>query len=219
MEDREQSGDRYRKKRHRLGEPTDRGAPGLPRKDQQRRDQRAGVADADPPDIVRDGIAPHDAGVDAPDADAGGKERVNAEERRDSPTVQTRKAIHQRRPAGRISGAQTRSVTARSSIGPERAGSSARVEPEAKAEALLTISILHGRRFDPREIGGARPRVELLQQRVMAWVTPKQRDGRLRIGEISELDRPRGTGALAGGDNLAFRDETASRARRDAARR
>ena len=41
------------------------------RKQQQdRRDQRAGVADADPPDEVDDGEAPGDRDVDAPDADA-----------------------------------------------------------------------------------------------------------------------------------------------------
>ena len=37
---------------------------------QNRRDQRAGVADTDPPDEVDDGEAPADRDVDAPDADA-----------------------------------------------------------------------------------------------------------------------------------------------------
>ena len=85
MEDREQPGDRYGEKRHGFGEAADRGAPVLPGEDEQRRDQRAGIADADPPDIVRDGVAPHDAGVDAPDADAGGEEFVDADEGRDQP--------------------------------------------------------------------------------------------------------------------------------------
>ena len=49
--------------------------------------------------------------------------------------------------------------------------------------------------------------MELLQKRVMPRIAPQAGHGGVRIGEISELDRPRGTGALAGGDNVAFRYE------------
>ena len=56
--------------RHRLGEPVDRGPPLLAQQQQDGRDQRAGVADADPPDEVDDREAPADRHVDAPDADA-----------------------------------------------------------------------------------------------------------------------------------------------------
>ena len=56
--------------RHRLGEAVDRGAPLLVEQQQDGRDQRAGVADADPPDEVDDREAPADRDVDAPDADA-----------------------------------------------------------------------------------------------------------------------------------------------------
>ena len=56
--------------RHRLGESVDRRAPLLPQQQQDCGDQRAGVADADPPDEVEDVEAPADRMVDAPDADA-----------------------------------------------------------------------------------------------------------------------------------------------------
>ena len=56
--------------RHRLGEAVDRRAPFLVQQQQDRRDQRAGVADADPPDEVDDREAPGHRHVDAPDADA-----------------------------------------------------------------------------------------------------------------------------------------------------
>ena len=56
--------------RHRLGEAVDRRAPRLPEQQQDRRDQRAGVADADPPDEVDDVEGPADRDVVAPDADA-----------------------------------------------------------------------------------------------------------------------------------------------------
>ena len=54
----------------RLGEAIDRGAPLLAQEQQDGRDQRAGVADADPPDEVDDVEAPAHRLVVAPDADA-----------------------------------------------------------------------------------------------------------------------------------------------------
>jgi hypothetical protein len=62
------------KKGHGLGESIDRRAPLLPQQQEDRRDQRAGVTDADPPDEVQDVEAPADRMVDAPDADAHQKE-------------------------------------------------------------------------------------------------------------------------------------------------
>ena len=70
MQDREEPGAGDGEQRHRLGEPVDRRPPRLLEQQQDRRDQRAGVADADPPDEVDDGEAPADRDVDAPDADA-----------------------------------------------------------------------------------------------------------------------------------------------------
>ena len=58
------------KMRHRLGEAVDRRPPLLVQQQQDGRDQRAGVADADPPHEVGDGEAPGHRDVDAPDADA-----------------------------------------------------------------------------------------------------------------------------------------------------
>ena len=43
-------------------------------------DQRAGVADTDPPDEVDDGEAPADRDVDAPDADAPEKQVADGEQ-------------------------------------------------------------------------------------------------------------------------------------------
>ena len=74
MNDRNQSRDRDRKQRHGLGEAVDRAAPSLAGQQQHCRDQRAGIADADPPHVVGDSDAPHDGGVDAPDADAAVKQ-------------------------------------------------------------------------------------------------------------------------------------------------
>ena len=70
VQQREQPGAGDGEQRHRLGEAVDRRAPLLLQQQQDRRDQRAGVADADPPDEVDDREAPGDRDVDAPDADA-----------------------------------------------------------------------------------------------------------------------------------------------------
>ena len=55
---------------HRLGEAVDRVAPGLLEQQKNGRDQRAGVADTDPPDEVDDGEAPGTGDGNTPDADA-----------------------------------------------------------------------------------------------------------------------------------------------------
>ena len=70
VEDREDPGAHDREDRHRLGEAVDRLPPLLPEEEQDRRDQRAGVTDADPPDEVGDREPPGDRDVDPPDADA-----------------------------------------------------------------------------------------------------------------------------------------------------
>ena len=57
-------------KRHRLREAVDGVAPLLEDQQQDGRDERARVADADPPDEVDDGEPPRHRDVDAPDADA-----------------------------------------------------------------------------------------------------------------------------------------------------
>ena len=59
-----------REQRHRFGEAVDRRAPVLLEQQQDRGDQRAGVADADPPHEVDDVERPADRDVVAPDADA-----------------------------------------------------------------------------------------------------------------------------------------------------
>ena len=70
VEQRKDAGAGDREQRHRFGKPVDRRAPALFEQQQDRGDQRAGVADADPPDEVRDVERPADRNVVAPDADA-----------------------------------------------------------------------------------------------------------------------------------------------------
>ena len=70
MQHREHARAHHREKRHGFGEAVDRIAPRLIQQQQNRRDQRAGVADTDPPDEVDDRESPADRDVDAPDADA-----------------------------------------------------------------------------------------------------------------------------------------------------
>ena len=52
---------------HRFGKAIDRGAPLLIQQEQDRGDQRAGVADTNPPDEIDDGEAPADRNLNAPD--------------------------------------------------------------------------------------------------------------------------------------------------------
>jgi hypothetical protein len=70
VEDRIEAGAGHREERHGLGEAVDRLPPRLAQQQQDRRDERAGVTDADPPDEVDDVEAPADRDVDAEDADA-----------------------------------------------------------------------------------------------------------------------------------------------------
>ena len=71
---REHAGAGHGEQRHGFGEAVDGVAPGLLQQQQNGRDQRAGVADTDPPHEVDDGEAPGHRDVDAPDADAHQKQ-------------------------------------------------------------------------------------------------------------------------------------------------
>ena len=75
VQDRHETGHRDGEDRHGLGEAVDRRAPVLAQQQQERGDEGAGVADADPPDEVGDGEGPGNRNVDAPDADAAREER------------------------------------------------------------------------------------------------------------------------------------------------
>ena len=79
VQQREQPGAHDREEGHRLGEPVDARPPLLVEQQQDRRDQRAGVADADPPDEVDDREAPGHRDVDAPDADADDQQVADPE--------------------------------------------------------------------------------------------------------------------------------------------
>ena len=68
MQHGKESGAGYGKKRHGFGETVDGIAPGLPEQKQNGGNQRAGVADSDPPDKVDDGKSPSGGDGDAPNA-------------------------------------------------------------------------------------------------------------------------------------------------------
>src|SRR5262249_28037878 len=70
VDEREDAGASYREKSHRFRETVDGSAPLLIQQEQDGGNQRAGVADTDPPDEIDDRKAPANGNVDAPDADA-----------------------------------------------------------------------------------------------------------------------------------------------------
>ena len=70
MQNRKHAGARDGEQRHGFRKSVDRRAPVLFEQKQDRRDQRARVADSDPPDEIDDGESPGDGDHDAPDADA-----------------------------------------------------------------------------------------------------------------------------------------------------
>ena len=69
----------HREERHRLREPVDAGAPLLLEEEEDGRDQRPGVADADPPDEVDDSEGPADRDVGPPHPDALGDRQHHGE--------------------------------------------------------------------------------------------------------------------------------------------
>ena len=55
-----------------------------------------------------------------------------------------------------------------------------------------------------REIGRARPRAEVAEQRISVRLVAQGVDARFRRRKIAEIDRARRTRRLAGGDDLAL---------------
>ena len=76
----------HRENRHRLGKAVDAGPPLLAEQEQNRRNQRAGVADADPEHEVDDVKGPEDRGVVAPHADAGRDQVADQRQRTSRPS-------------------------------------------------------------------------------------------------------------------------------------
>ncbi len=74
VQHRKHAGASHREQRHRLRKAVDGIAPALLQQQQNRRNQRARVADTDPPHEVDDGEAPGNRNRDAPDADAADKQ-------------------------------------------------------------------------------------------------------------------------------------------------
>jgi hypothetical protein len=85
--------------RHRLGEAVDRRAPLLAEDEEDGADERPRVADADPPDEVRDVPRPVDRRRVAPDADAPVEEVADAQTKMPAKVSAMRKQIHQPRGA------------------------------------------------------------------------------------------------------------------------
>src|SRR5207244_3243068 len=71
VEQRVEAGAGDREERHGFGEAVDAGPPLLVQQEQDRRYERARMADADPPHEIDDVEAPADGNVDTEDADAG----------------------------------------------------------------------------------------------------------------------------------------------------
>jgi hypothetical protein len=78
--------------RHGFGKAVDGIPPGLLEEQKNRRNQRAGVADTDPPDEVDNGKAPRDGDGDAPDAGAFKEEPGNGDHEQHGDAAGKRKA-------------------------------------------------------------------------------------------------------------------------------
>ena len=70
VEKRKDAGTGHGKEGHGFGKAVNRGPPLLVQKQQNRRNQRASVANANPPDEVNDGEAPSYRDIEAPDTRA-----------------------------------------------------------------------------------------------------------------------------------------------------
>jgi hypothetical protein len=81
MYQRKQAGAGNRKQRHRFGKAIDRLTPLLPKQQENRRNQRPCMADADPPDEIDDIESPGYGDHDAEQANADGDHRSNAKEK------------------------------------------------------------------------------------------------------------------------------------------
>jgi hypothetical protein len=74
MDQREDAGTGHGEQGHGLSEPVDGGAPLLTQQQKNRRNQGAGVSNANPPDKVDDGKSPTHRDVQTPDTGTGEKE-------------------------------------------------------------------------------------------------------------------------------------------------
>src|SRR5262245_27240408 len=102
MQKRKKSRACNREQRHGLGKSIDRGAPALMQKQENRRNQRAGVADADPPDEIDNGQTPSNRDIYTPNADASDEQIAHGivqqnyerecEQKSDPPTSRPRPA-------------------------------------------------------------------------------------------------------------------------------
>src|SRR5438132_2616534 len=112
-----------------------------------------------------------------------------------------------RGPAWERPGARPGSLTAprptSTSAGPPRGHGPAWERPGGSCLLL--------RRSHAREVGRARARVQLAEQRVVPRRRPQAQHLALRIGHVAEVDRPRGAGGLAGGDHVAVGQRPAAR--------
>ena len=162
--------------------------PLLAQQQQDRRDQRAGVADADPPDEVDDVEAPADRDVDAPDADA--RRRTGRRSRYSSSIISTNAMREADEPAARRPPGQHD----RADLVGDRARRCARLDDRrGAAGSARGVGWIVGRpcvRSTPsrssgfglrnaRQVRRARPGVQLGQQRRSCAARPSACDTRL----------------------------------------
>ena len=81
MQDRVHAGTDHREQRNRLGEAVERVAPLAAHEQKQRRNQRSGMADAEPPHVIVDREGPIDGNVEAPDSDATREQHGHRDEK------------------------------------------------------------------------------------------------------------------------------------------
>ena len=94
---RKQAGAHHGENRHRLGKAVDARPPFLAEEEQNGRNQRAGVADADPENEVRDVEGPAHRPIEVPDAHAGKEQVQDHQAQHAQQTSEIAMAIYQAR--------------------------------------------------------------------------------------------------------------------------
>ena len=207
-----------REQRHRLGEAVDRRAPLLLEQQQDRGDQRAGVADTDPPDEVDDAERPADRDVVPPDADAlvqrpGDGDHQHAEQRqRDGeagPPALARAApdVRQQAVVDGLVGVQAldERLWLERIARVELRGGHYSCSPFGRAppsRGQLGVGVAHARQVDRARAGA-----DLVQQIVATRVGVKLRHLGVRVVQRTEHDRARRAALLAGGLQLTVEDD------------
>ena len=201
VNEREDAGAHDREDRHGFGEPVDARSPLLVEQQEDGGDQRAGVADADPPHEVDDREAPGHRDVDAPDADAHVEQPADGHrqdlqhgepgQEADPPAPRVLAVEDDRPPIA--SPMETRSCLFRTSgCISGSSGSPAGGANSGRSSAVATSSPLrHGGIgiTDDRQVREPRAGVQFGQESVVSWLVLPRCHGTVRIVQIAEDDR------------------------------